>query len=113
MADSAEQLVAVVVRVGTPGQPAFQLRKGERGISVFGPDLVDPPLTEAEILEAFRPGSIVIYLPVARIADLKLELVQSPGADALPPRLQAAHAEIRPGPVMPRAAFKAALKDLE
>lgn len=48
--------LAVVVRVATPGQPAFQLRKGEQGISVFDPAAVDPPLTEDEILAAFRPG---------------------------------------------------------
>lgn len=42
-----------VVRVCMPGQPAFQLRKGEEGISAFDPDAVDPPLTENEILDCF------------------------------------------------------------
>lgn len=50
----------MVVRVDEPGRPSFQLRRGEEGLSVFDPDSVHPPLTEAEILEAFRPGNVVV-----------------------------------------------------
>jgi hypothetical protein len=47
----------MAVRVTEPGRPAFQLRKGEEGLSVFDPAAVQPPLTESEILDAFRLGS--------------------------------------------------------
>ncbi len=67
MSDSPERTVAVVVRGGSPGQPAFQLRKGEQGVSVFDPAAVEPPLSEDEILGAFRPGSVVLYRAVAVI----------------------------------------------
>lgn len=108
-----EPTVAVVARVGVPGLPAFQLRKGEEGLSVFDPAAVDPPLTEGEILGAFRPGSVVLYRTVARLAGLGLELRPTEGADTLPDRLRAAHQEIRPGPGMTRTVFKTALKELE
>ena len=103
----------VVVRVGTPGSPAFQLRNGEAGLSVFDPSAVDPPLTEEEILDAFRPGSVVVYRTVEQITVLGLEVIPTEGADTLPDRIRAAHREIRPGAGMTRSAFKAALKDLE
>ena len=51
----------MLVRVAAPGRPAFQLRKGEEGISVFDMGAVDPPLTEGEILSAFRPGGVAVY----------------------------------------------------
>jgi hypothetical protein len=106
-------VVAVVVRVGVPGHPLFQLRKGELGLSVFDPAGSDPPLTEQEILDAFRPGSVVVYRPVAVIEEHGLRVVPVPGAEVLPDRLRAAHREIVPGPEMDRAAFKAALRNLE
>ena len=112
MADESE-LVAVVVRVTLPGQPAFQLRKGELGISVFHLTQVDPPLSEEEILECFRPGSIVVYRSVAQIESFGLQLVPTLGADLLPLRLRDAHAEIRPGSSMDRTGFKMMLKNLE
>ena len=37
----------MLIRVADPGMPAFQLRKGEPGLSVFDTDAVTPPLTEA------------------------------------------------------------------
>ena len=40
----------MVVSVTEPGRPAFQLRKGEEGLSFFHPATVQPPLTESEIL---------------------------------------------------------------
>ena len=109
----SELRVAVVVRVGTPGSPAFQLRKGEAGLSVFDPDAADPPLTEDEILDAFRPGSFILYRTVSEITALGLAVLPSEGDDSLPDRVRLAHREIRPGQTMSRPSFKAALKDLE
>lgn len=103
----------VVVRVGTPDQPAFQLRKGEEGLSVFVPVAVDPPLTEDEILAAFRPGSVLLRRTSAQVAEHGLALVPTPGADHLPERLRSAHSEIRPGAGMGRPSFKSALRHLE
>lgn len=103
----------VVVRVGTPDQPAFQLRKGEEGLSVFVPTAVDPPLSDEEILAAFRPGSVVLRRTSSQVAEHGLALVPTPGADALPERLRSAHCEIRPGDGMGRPAFKSALRHLE
>ena len=109
----SEPIAAVVVRVATPGFPAFQLRKGEEGLSVFDPAGVEPPLTEEEVLDAFRPGSVIHYRTVAQVTALGLEVVPILGAEALPERLRAAHREIRPGAGMARGAFKAKLKELE
>ena len=103
----------MVVRVAEPGRPAFQLRKGEEGLSLFDPDLVDPPLTESEILEVFRPGSIVVARSTVAVESKGLRIVPIPGAEPLPPRMRAAHIEIRPGVGMTRAEFKQALKELE
>jgi hypothetical protein len=113
MADVPDAVLALVARVGTPGQPAFQLRKGEEGLSVFDPNACEPPLTEAEILEPFRPGSIVLYRTVEQILEAGLGLVATSGAEVLPDRLRAVHREIVAGPAMTRSAFKAALKLLE
>jgi hypothetical protein len=74
---------------------------------------VDPPLTEEEILDAFRPGSIVVYRTVEQIALLELEVVPTEGADTLPDRVRIAHREIRAKSGVTRAAFKVALKELE
>src|SRR5688572_6876894 len=104
---------SVVVRVGTPGAAAFQLRPGEEGISVFDPDGVDPPLSDTEILDSFRDGSLLVVRPVAVINSLGLRVEWVEGAAVLPDRLRAAHREIRPGPGMTRPQFKAALKGLE
>jgi hypothetical protein len=109
----SEPTVAIVARVGTSGLPAFQLRKGEEGLSVFHPAGVDPPLTEDEILDEFRPGSVVVYRTVDQLTGLGLDLLPTPGADTLPDRLRAAHREIRPGAALTRNAFKTALKELE
>src|ERR1700722_8465189 len=102
-----------VFRVGTPGQPSFQLRKGETGGPVFDPMRVDPPLTEDEIVQAFRPGSVVISRAVSEIQECGLQIIATPGADALPERLRAAHCEIVPGVEMDRPSFKLALRKLE
>jgi hypothetical protein len=103
----------VVVRVATPGSPAFQLRKGEEGLSVFDPAGVDPPLSETEILDSFREGSVLLVrlATVVEAAGLRVEFVE--GASGLPDRLRRAHRELRPGPGMGRPAFKQALKGLE
>jgi hypothetical protein len=103
----------MVVRVTEPGRPAFQLRKGEEGLSVFDPEAVHPPLTESEILDAFRPGSILVGLDTTEIEAKGLEVVPIPGAESLPSRMRESHAEIRPGAGMTRAEFKQALRELE
>jgi hypothetical protein len=103
----------VVVRIVTPGDPKFQLRKGEAGISVFDPQAVSPQLTEAEVVSGFRPGSVAVTRSVDDIEAKGLQVVAVLGASTLPPRLQQAHAEIVPGPGMTRAQFKNALKGLE
>jgi hypothetical protein len=104
---------AVVVRLATAGQPAFQLRKGELGISVFDPNGVEPPLTEDEILSPFREGSVVVYRTLEQIVAAGLVVLETPGADVLPERLRAAHREIAPPPTVTRNEFKSALKRLE
>ena len=113
MSDATEPSVAVVIRVATPDHPAFQLRKGEEGLSVFDPDAVDPALTEEEILDAFKPGSIVVLRSFSLIALLGLDIVACEGADTLPNRLRIAHRELRPSRGISRGTFKAALRDLE
>jgi hypothetical protein len=102
-----------VYRVREPDRPAFQLRPGEIGISVFDPEAVDPPLVESEVLEAFRAGSIVTSRTLEKLRTLALELVPVPGHADLPERLIQAHREIRPGDTMSRAEFKKRLRELE
>src|SRR5438132_10885509 len=97
-----------LIRVAEPGRPAFRLRKGEEGLSVFDPTAVDPPLTDAEVLDVFRPGCVLIRRLAVGVESKGLQVVPIPGAEPLPPRLRDAHAEIRPGPGMTRAQFKAA-----
>ena len=106
-------MVAVVARVSTPGLPVFQLRKGEEGLSVFDPTGVEPTLSEEEILDAFRPGSVVVYRATSEIAALGLEIVPTEGADTLPDRLRLAHREIRAAENMTRSQYKTAIKELE
>src|SRR5262245_8526789 len=103
----------MLVRVAERGRAAFQLRKGEEGISVFETGAVEPPLTETEILGSFRPGSVAIMRSQAEIEEKGLRIVPVIGTESLPQRLREAHAEILPGPEMSRAQFKQALKDLE
>jgi hypothetical protein len=103
----------MLVRVVGPGRPAYQLRKGEEGISVFDTDAVEPPISESEILESFRPGSETVICPRADLEGKGLQVVPIQGADWLPPRLREAHAEIRAGVEMSRAQFKQVLKELE
>ena len=103
----------MIWRVSEPGGVAFQLRKGEEGISVFNPDAVDPPLTEDEVLAAFRPGNIAIVRSEDEIAAKGLRIIPIDGADVLPERLRHSHAEIRPSENMSRPDFKKALKELE
>ena len=101
------------VRVTEAGKPAFQLRNREEGISVFDVNAVEPPLTEAEILEAFREGSTVVLCSADAVAAVGLQVAPIAGAEPLPERLREAHAEIRPVANMTRPQFKAALKELE
>ena len=113
MADPSETSSGEVVRLATPGHAAFQLRRGEEGISVFEASAVDPPLTGEEILGCFRPGSQPVIRLVVDIEAKGLRLVPVEGAESLPDRLRRAHREIRPGPGMNREQFKRALKELE
>ena len=101
------------IRVTEAGRPGFQLRKGEEGLSVFDTDSVDPTLTEAEILDAFRVGSILIFRSREEIEGKGLMIVPIAGGSSLPLRLRDAHAEIQRGPGMPRGQFKKALQELE
>jgi hypothetical protein len=103
----------MVLRVTDGERPAFQLRKGEEGLSVFVIDAVDPPLTEVVVLNAFRRGSHVIHQSITEIEAKNLVVVPIMGAEPLSPRLRDAHAEIRPGPAMGRSEFKRALTELE
>jgi len=61
-----DPIMAIVARVASPHQPAFQLRKGELG---------------KEILESFRPGSIVLYRTMAEIVALGLDVATTEGAN--------------------------------
>jgi len=103
----------MVVRVTEPGRPAFQLRKGEEGLSLFDSDAVEPPLTESDILEAFRPGSVLVFRAETVLQARGLRIVPILGAEPLPPRLRPAHVAIRPGAGMMRVGFKQAWKELE
>ena len=103
----------MALRVADPDRPAFQLRPGEQGLSVFIPELVSPPLTEGEILSCFRAGSLIVSRSKEEIEGKGLEIHVIAGADPLPQRLRQAHAEIRAGRGMSRAQFKRALKELE
>ncbi|MFO0808011.1 MAG: hypothetical protein U0746_05270 [Gemmataceae bacterium] len=82
-------------------------------MSVFDAAAVDPRLSADEILIAFRPGSALVVRSKEALAAAKLTVELVPGAEALPLRLQLAHAEIRPGPGLTRRQFKDALRSLE
>jgi hypothetical protein len=103
----------MLVRITEKGKPAFQLRKGEEGVSVFDAEAVQPPLTESEILRSFRTGSLPLSRSATEIEAKGLQIVPVLGAETLPQRLREAHAEIRPGPAMNRTQFKKALMELE
>ncbi len=101
------------LRVSEPGKPAFQLRKGEEGLSVFDTEGVEPSLTADEILAAFRPGSQAVSRSREEIEAVELIIVPMAGSTSLPPRLRDAHVEIRRRPTMTRNEFKNALQELE
>jgi hypothetical protein len=103
----------MLIRVTEPGKPAFELRKGELGLSVFDTDAVTPPVTEGEVLSAFRPGSKAIMRSLNEVVQKGLRVESILGADPLPRRLCDSHREIRPGIGMSRSQFKQALKELE
>ncbi len=103
----------MLVRVGEIGKPAFQLRPGEKGISVFDLEAVAPPLSEMEILVSFRDGSVAILIDPQILKLIGLQVVLVLGSDDLPQRLRNAHAEIRPGDEMTRKEFKSSLRELE
>ena len=101
------------IRVTETGKPGFQLRKGEEGLSVFDTEAVEPPLADAEILEAFRADSQLISRSRDEIEAKGLVVVPVPGSASLPSRLCNAHAEIRFGSGMTRGQFKKALQEIE
>ena len=103
----------MLARVTKPGNPAFRLRKGEEGISVFDLEAVEPMLTEEEILNCFHSGSQIVFVSLAEITRTGLQVIPIQGGEPLPPRLKTAHAEIRPGKRMSRSQFKHALRELE
>ena len=101
------------IRIGKAGKPSFQLRKNEEGLSVFDTMAVDPPLSDAEVLEAFRAESHLIFRSREEIEAKGLIVVPVSGGASLPLRLREAHAEIRRGPNMTRGQFKKAIQELE
>jgi|ERR1051325_8221991 hypothetical protein len=101
------------VRVAEAGKPAFQLRKGEEGLSVFDTEAVNPLVSDAEILDAFRAESRLISRSREEIEVKGLIVVPVLGGPSLPSRLREAHAEIRRSPNMTRGQFKKALQELE
>ncbi len=103
----------MIFRVSEPAKPAFQLRKGEEGLSAFDTELLQPPLTADEVLAAFRPGSLVVIRSKLEIEAKGLTLVGVEGGESLPDRVREAHVEIRPGAAMTRGQFKAILQELE
>src|SRR5437879_4786390 len=103
----------MIIRVGEAGKPAFQLRKGEEGVSVFDTDLASPEVSNDEVLSLLREGSALIIRSRTEIEAKGLTVEVIEGADFLPPRLRFAHAEIRPAAGMARGEFKQALKELE
>lgn len=103
----------MLIRVTEPGRPAFRLRKGEEGISAFDSESVAPPLTEAEVLDGFRPGSIAVVRSIEAVEKVSLRVLPIEGGPSLPERLRRAHIEIRPGVRMTREQFKLTLKGLE
>ena len=113
MANEPDRLFAVVARVAIPDHPAFQLRKGEIGLSVFELAAVEPPISEDELLESFRSESIVVYRTIERVVALGLLIAEIEGTETLSERLRDAHREIVPNPTMTRTQFKAAHKLLE
>lgn len=102
----------MLIRVAQSGRPAFQLRPGEVGLSVFQTDGVEPELTEGEILSAFRKDSIAIALNPQVVHECGLQIVEVAGAPVLPERLRYTHREIRPVSGMSRSEFKLALTRL-
>ena len=100
------------VRVKEAGKACFQLRKGELGLSAFDTDAVDPPLSDGEIVGAFRAESQLVFRSREEIERRGLEIAMVP-ADGLPPRLCKAHAEIRAARDMTRSQFEKALQELE
>jgi hypothetical protein len=111
MGEAPEPSRQDIVRVAVPGQPAFQLCRGEQGTSVFEMTATDPVLTADEILASFRPGSRLIARSIAEIEPKGLCVVPVEGAESLPERLRQAHREIRPGAGMTREQFKRGLRE--
>jgi len=106
---AAEKVEAAVHRVITPGKPQFQLRSGEKGLSVFDASKVG----SEDVLAHFREGSQLATKTVKEIESHGLTVERTAGHPDLPQHLNDAHMEIRPGPNMERPQFKQAIKKLE
>jgi len=65
------------------------------------------------VVDQGKPAFQLVNRPREEIEAKGLVIVPIRGAEPLPERLRAAHAEIRPGPGMTRAQFKQALTELE
>jgi RHS repeat-associated protein len=112
---------AIIANGGAPGEtdafhrvyeaekPAFQLRKGEEGLSVFDAEKVTP----ADVLPSFREGSLVTTQQRQLIESFGLKVEKTLGDESLPQLLRENHFEIGPGDGMTRNQFKQALKSLE
>jgi hypothetical protein len=108
---------SAVLRVAEEGKPAFQLRSGEKGLSVFDADMVGPE----DVLPSFREGSTTVRRTAEEIEAAGCCAIRTQGDANLPQILQDAHMEIRPGPGLgegmsekaARKRFKKALKELE
>ena len=111
-----------VHRVFEEGNPKFQLRPGEEGLSVFDANAVGPE----DVLPHFREGSLLTTRQIAEIEKRNLQVLSTPGHESLPQHLIDAHMEIRPSVEMIQEAaaqglsqkalrkrFKKALKELE
>lgn len=99
-------------RIATPDKKAFELRKGEKGISVFHQKGVDPHISDEELLRGFKTGSQIVKITTKELRDWGLTVEWVEGDAKLPENLREAHYEIRPGEGMNREAFKKIIKDL-
>jgi YD repeat-containing protein len=98
--DNDDDETTIFLRATNPGDGDFERRDGEPlDISVFKNTAVDPPITDAEVLESFtKPGTGVTRVTEAEIEAADLVVVPTFGDASLPPRLREAHQSIQPKP---------------
>lgn len=98
-----------VSRVVEEGQPKYQLKSGEEGLSVFA------NMSDQEVMDSanWRDGSSIDKKSVADLEDKGLTVEQTHGdCDFLDDKGQDNHFEIRPGQGMTRNEFKKIIKEL-